>query len=241
MSAGGYFTYAGHSSREYGILVDSVTGIWDSPERDFEMIEIPGRNGELTIDNGRWKNVPGSYQCGIGVNFQANFEAFRAMLASCISYQRLEDSWHPNEYRMAKLESGLQVELIKNGVFGGTFAVPFTVMPQRWLKSGETSQTFTSSGSVRNPTLYEAKPLLRVYGTGTFTIGSVSMKITSASTYTDIDCDACECYKNTYATNCNGNVVLLNKKFPTLPAGNTGVSLGSGISKIILTPRWWTL
>ena len=240
MSAGGYFTYAGRSSRTFGILVDRVEGIWDSPERDFEDIEIPGRNGDLTIDNGRWRNVPGSYYCGIGVDFKQNFETFRAFFASCVSYARLEDSWHPDEYRLAKPAGALSPEMVKNGLLG-EFAVPFSVMPQRFLKSGETAQNITSTSTLTNPTLFEALPLLRVYGTGTFSIGGVQMKITSANSYTDIDCDARECYKDTYATNCNDKVELTSGKFPTLPAGISQITLGSGITRISITPRWWTL
>ena len=135
MSAGGFFVYGGASSRDYGILIDSVSGIWDTPERDSEQIEIPGRNGDLTVDNGRWKNVPGTYTCGIGVDFKANFERFRAVVTAHRGYARLEDSWHPDEYRMAKLTGNIALELIRNGA-AATFDVNFSVMPQRFLNSG---------------------------------------------------------------------------------------------------------
>lgn len=240
MSAGGYFTYAGRSSRNFGILIDDVTGIWDAPERDCEQIEIPGRNGDLTIDNGRWKNVEGRYICGIGVNFQTNFENFRSFYAGKIGYNRLEDSWHPEEFRLAKPTGTLTPALIRGGA-AGTFDVGFTVMPQRFLKTGETAQTFTSSGSLTNPSDQTAKPLLRVYGTGRFSIGSTTMEITSASSYTDIDCDICECYRGSLADNRNSYVKLLSGSFPTLKAGTSGVTLGSGITRIVITPRWWKL
>lgn len=240
MSAGGYFVFGGASSRDYGILIDSVSGIWDTPERDSEQIEIPGRNGDLTVDNGRWKNVPGTYTCGIGVDFEKNFERFRAMITAHRGYARLEDSWHPDEFRMAKLVGSIALELIKNGA-AATFDVNFTVMPQRYLNSGEKARTFTSSGKITNPTAQEAKPLLRVYGTGTFSIGSTSMQITAANTYTDIDCDICECYRDTMADNRNASVKLLSGGFPVLHEGDNGITLGSGISRIIITPRWWKI
>ena len=74
MSAGGCFTFAGRSSREFGILVDEAGSFWNSPERDSEAVQGPGRNGDLIIDNGRWQNAPGQYVCGIGVNFRENYE-----------------------------------------------------------------------------------------------------------------------------------------------------------------------
>lgn len=240
MSAGGFFTYAGRSSRDFGILIDQVEGIWDAPERDCEMVEVPGRNGSLTIDGGRWQNVNGRYVCGIGVDFQTSFEDFRAFAASLTGYNRLEDSWHPFEYRMAKLTKGISPTLMKNGLTG-EFDVEFSLMPQRFLKTGEMTKKFTASGTILNATRYTAKPLLRVYGTGTLTIGGVQIQITTADGYTDIDCDICECYKDNYATNCNGNVVLTTGYFPELPPGDTGVTLGSGITRVDIIPRWWTL
>ena len=240
MSAGGSFTFAGRSSREFGILINEAGSMWNSPERDSEAVQVPGRNGDLVIDNGRWQNTTGQYVCGIGVNFRENFRAFRAFLASVIGYSRLEDSWHPDEFRLARLTGALEPQLFKNGLTG-EFTVEFEAKPQRFLKAGETPQELTSSATLTNNTLYTAKPLLRVYGTGTFTIGNISMKINAASSYTDIDCDIGECYKDTYAINCNGNVELTSGDFPTLKPGNTGITLGSGITKIIVTPRWWTL
>ena len=240
MSAGGCFTFAGRSSREFGILVDEAGSFWNSPERDSEAVQVPGRNGDLIIDNGRWQNAPGQYVCGIGVNFRENYEAFRAFFSSITGYARLEDSWHPAEFRLAKPAGILEPSLLKNGL-AGDFTVGFEAKPQRFLKAGETPRELTSAATLTNNTLYTAKPLLRVYGTGTFTIGNISMKINAASSYTDIDCDIGECYKDTYAINCNGNVELTSGDFPTLKPGNTGITLGSGITKIIVTPRWWTL
>ena len=117
----------------------------------------------------------------------------------------------------------------------------FSVMPQRFLNSGEKAKTLTSSGKITNPTAQEAKPLLRVYGTGTFSIGPTSMQITAANTYTDIDCDICECYRDTMADNRNASVKLLSGGFPVLHEGDNGITLGSGISRIIITPRWWKI
>lgn len=48
----------------------------------------------------------------------------------------------------------------------GTFELAFNCKPYRYLKSGEVPETFTASGSILNRTLYDAAPLIRVYGKG---------------------------------------------------------------------------
>ena len=98
--------------------------------------------------------------------------------------------------------------------------------------------TFTSNGSIENPTEFESKPLLRVYGTGTLGIGSQSITISQADVYTDIDCEMMDCFKGT--ANKNANVSFSDYNFPTLMPGTNGISL-TGITKVEITPRWWIL
>lgn len=233
-----HFTYCGQNSAGFGILIDDAGTTFDAPDRDYSKEEIPGRNGDLTIDNGRWKNADVTYSCGIGVDFDNNFSAFRSFLASCTGYGRLEDSYHPDEFRLARVKEGIRPDVFMNGK-AGTFDVVFDCKPQRFLKTGETDVAFTSSGSIVNPTRYDARPMLRVYGTGSFTVGGTTMVITSANSYTDIDCDIEDCFKG--ATNCNGNVQLSSGGFPVLKPGNNGVTFLGSITRIIITPRWWSL
>lgn len=232
-----YFTYAGTSSRIYGILIDSHTG-YDAPDRDYETVEVPGRNGTLTVDNGRYQNADITYHCGIGVGFHGKYNQFRAWLMSKTGYQRLEDTYHPDQYRMARVKSAPSPEYFGKGR-AGTFDITFDCKPQRFLKSGETQQTFSGSGSITNPTLYPALPLVRVYGTGTLTIGSNTIVINSASSFTDLDSEIQDAYCG--AINCNENITLRSGNFFELLPGSNALSMGGGISQVRITPRWWTL
>ena len=51
------------------------------------------------------------------------------------------------------------------------------------------------SETVYNPTLFDARPLLRIYSTGQVIIGDVTVTVTDCDEYTDIDC---ELAKNEY-------------------------------------------
>ena len=237
-----FFIFGGISSRDYGLLimVDSSSGIFDGADRDYDTEEIPGKDGELTLDNGRWKNVTVKYHCGVSERFRDNIRGFREKLATLIGPQRLEDSFTPDYFRIATLRKGLNSKNLYRNAQASVFDVEFSCKPQLYLKEGEVKREFTSAGRVVNPTPFDSKPLLRVYGTGMVYIGEETINITAANSYTDIDCEAQECYKDTYAVNCNGNVELLSGEFPTLKPGNTGISFGSGITKVILTPRWET-
>ena len=61
----------------------------------------------------------------------------------------------------------------------------------------------------------------------------------AADGYTDIDCDLEDAYKG--SANKNGCLQLYSGEFPTLAPGENGITLGTGITKVEITPRWWSL
>ena len=158
-------------SRDYGIYITG-SAVFNSPERDVEMIEIPGRNGSYALDNGRFNNIEVTYPAGLfgrsEADFAAGIRAFRNALASRIGYKRLEDDYNPNEYRMAVYKSGLDVT--PSQLKAGEFEITFDCQPQRFLKSGETAVSVEDGGTVTNPTLFEAHPLLSFEGYGNIDI-----------------------------------------------------------------------
>lgn len=50
-----YFVYGGTSSASFNFIITENDNL-NSFENDFELIEIPGRSGDLVIDNKRKKN-----------------------------------------------------------------------------------------------------------------------------------------------------------------------------------------
>ena len=49
----GVIIFNGIPSTNYGIHVEKPP-VYATPERDYEVVHIPGRNGDLVIDNGSW-------------------------------------------------------------------------------------------------------------------------------------------------------------------------------------------
>lgn len=239
MTALGELTFHGKSMRDFHTYI-SGKGTYDSPEQDYELVSIPGKNGDLIFDQKRYKNVEVTYPAFIVKDFTSNYADLISFLLSSPGYHRLEDSYHSEIFRMAFFSGPVEPELTDR-LKQGSFDLTFHCKPEKYLKSGEKAITFTSDGEVVNPTRFEAKPLIRVYGTGSLEIGNKTIKITKADEYTDLDCDIEEAYKDDGSHNCNGNVQITDYDFPTLPIGKTGIKLGEGITKVEVTPRWWTV
>lgn len=239
------FTFNGVNSADHGVYI-SGAGTYNAPERVVEMIAVPGRNGAIAMDEGRFENINVTYPAFMAGTDQADFTdrlaAFRGAILSAIGYKRLEDDYHPDEFRLGVYRSGLEVEpKIYNRA--GEFELTFDCKPQRFLKSGETAVTFTSSGTITNPTAFPAKSLLRVYGTGYFSVGEYWMNITAnVSSGTYIDLETFEAYAdNGGVISSRNEYVAIGNQEPELVPGTNQINLTSGITKIEITPRWWTI
>lgn len=160
--------FDGISLKTYGLYI-SGDAVYDSPERDVEMISIPGRNGTFALDKGRFNNIEVTYPAGVFSDSQTNFadkvSALRNQLASRTGYRRIEDEYHPDEYRMGVYKRGLEFDPVHYNE-ASEFEITFDCKPQRFLKSGEVSVAITSGNTLTNPTLFESKPLLMAKGYG---------------------------------------------------------------------------
>lgn len=231
-----YFTFGDIDSRDFGVYI-SGTGTFDAPKRAYNSIAVPGRNGALLGSEHRLENIELTYPAFVYVDFSENMGRLRSALLSRIGYQKLSDSYHPDEYRMAVYKGGLSAEPIP-GNHAGWFDLEFECKPQRWLQEGDRTSEISNGAFLLNPTSFEALPRIRAYGYGTVVVGSITVTIAQHSNpYIDIDCDMMDCFCGT--TNCNSLVSFSGNDFPTLPAGKTGITYSGNITKVEITPRYW--
>ena len=174
-----YLTFDGVSTNSYDIYI-SEEGVFNAPERDVEMITIPGRNGEYALDKGRFNNITVTYPAfnyeTTMANFTSKLSNLRNALASRVGYKWLTDTLHTDEYRMAVFKGGLEIDPIKYNT-ASQFDIVFECKPQRFLTSGETATTVSNNGTLTNPTLFPSSPLLQVTGYGTINLGSESLTV----------------------------------------------------------------
>lgn len=205
-----------------------------TPEKDVTFFEVPGRNGELTISNNRYRAKEISVNCFIRENFTNNFAALVDYLYSQDGYCRFENSKEPDVYQMASFVNAIEPN---TGAFlhYGDFTLVFKVYPQKWLKTGEIAIDVTNLTLI-NPTHQSALPLIEVIGTGSITINDSVLTLANNTSTTYIDCEIQDCYEGTL--NRNGDLTVVNG-FPVLTDSNT-ISM-SGFTSCKLYPRWWRL
>lgn len=227
------FVYGNINSKDNNIGVHGG-GTFSAPERIVETFNVDGRNGDIVIDSGSFRNLNITYHCYIINKFGQNMDDFRSKLKSLTGYQILEDSFHPDEYR-----EGVLIDAIEPSVYGkartGEFDLVFNCKPQRWLKSGQKSLSM-AGGIIKNPTYHIAKPIIRAYGRGTLKVNGVECVINNNPSWIDIDSEYEDCYRDN--VNCNKDVLI--PTFPELMPGNNEIVL-KGIEKVEITPKWYTI
>lgn len=236
----GVITFNGVSSEHYGINVEREPD-YEYPERDYEIVHVPGRNGDIVVDKGSYKNTTRSYNIAVGSverNFTDMAKDILKWLHSSSGYARLEDSYEPDFFRLAMCKETGTV----TNIFGhaGRCTIKFNCKPQRFLKTGERNVTFTRTGSLVNPTGFEALPTIKVYGNGdgVLSVGGDTVTISGIDSFLVLDSEVGDVYKN--SQNMNSRVVFSNG-FPTLKSGTNSVSFSGNITKVEVMPRWWTL
>lgn len=182
MAVANTFKFADISSDAYGIVLEG-SGDYSAPKRVVETVSIPGRNGDLLLDQGHWENITVTYKAVVSATTQSEFNIavsnIRNAILSKRGYQRLMDSYHPQEYRMAMYESGFDDEpefIGKSAIFD----IVFNCKPQRFLVSGETAQDVASGNELHNLTSFDASPLIAVEGYGTLTLGNYEIELENA-------------------------------------------------------------
>lgn len=232
-----YLIYNGKDFRDFDCYLfhDSIFG---QPEKDVEIIPIPGRNGDVLIDQGKYRDIAHSYGCIIIRDFKRNFAALRNFLVEQTGYFRLEDTFNPDEFYMAYHTGG--IEPTDANARMGKFTLSFTRQPQRFLKSGEVEHSYTGIAKLYNFSGMIARPLIRIYGNGVLSVNGKAVEIANNPGYIDIDSEDRSCTMGD--VDCSSKVTLENHEFPVLDAVENTLNIESGsITQYTVIPRWWML
>ena len=143
--------FGGINSADFGIYIGGE-GTFNAPKRAVEMVTVPGRNGDIAIDQGHYENIEVTYSAFNYeedlATFAKQLSDFRNAIVSQVGYQRLTDTFHPDEYRMAIYTEGLEIDPIKYNT-ASEFELKFNCKPQRWLTSGEVPVTIGEWGATQ--------------------------------------------------------------------------------------------
>ena len=235
----GLIVYGGEASSDYGMVVAEAPS-FERPTRKQSVYTVPGRMGDVVFQQDAWNDVARTYQVWLADDAEKDLvdqvDAFEAWLNSQKGYQRLEDSFEPDVFRLAYYSGGIGVS---NHIMQyGEATLTFTCRPERFYKSGEQPISVVNGDNINNPTRFASKPLIHIEGSGTVTI-SCGGKTMSASVtdYINIDCEQMNAYRLP-AENKNSQI---SGSFPTIEPGINTVGITGTVSLCTITPRYFTI
>lgn len=242
-------TWNGVASDTLGVRIERSPEII-RPRRKADVVQIPGRNGDILFAQEAWNNYSQPYEIffGTGADLSAETaaDAVSEWLQSSGDYARLEDTFEPDIYRLAYY---IEETSIYNALteYGRT-TIRFSCRPERFLKTGETATTLSSSGrTMSNPTKQFSRPLIRVNGSGngTLTIAGTnttySVSLTGISSYIYLDSDEQNAYRTTAENQNNKVTITSGGDFPRLAPGTNTISWSGGVTSVVITPRWFNI
>lgn len=240
-----YFEYKGIRSSDMGLRIESKN-VFSGPEYEVDFLSIPGRDGDLIADGGRFPNVQVTYSVFIPAKtiseLSQKITAVKAWLYSGLnSYHTLSDTYDTAFFRHAVFAGKLDIEDELNRI--GIFTISFSCKPFRYDAAGTESVTLATGEVLLNPYPFTSKPILRIEGSGkgTLTIQSEGSNaiwnFTSIDGYVEADSEQMNFYKDAEPK----NDTVSGDGFPLLYPGENTVSFSGSITAVTVTPRWCCL
>lgn len=226
-------TFGSVASSTYSVEALNKPTMLGQAARDVSFVSVPGRNGSVAIDNGRWGEFKESYVIHGALD---DVEAFRADLAALEgAEEELTDSFDTTHLRLGRYVDAFS--LSRSDPSSCTATLNFLCRPERFLKSAWAYTSVSNGDTLTNPTKFTAKPKIKGTGAGTITIGGKTMTITGYSGNWLIDCDARDVISQDGLTNLNQ---YASGNFPEIPSGSNTITI-TGATSVSIMPRYWTL
>ncbi|MFT8879260.1 MAG: hypothetical protein ABF913_06830 [Oenococcus sp.] len=231
-------TWNGISSDNFNVFYAADAITFTKPERDVTQLEIPGRDGYVTIDNERLKPVTQNFNL-VFLKKMSDSESVNDRINDITNWLFSTNGWSdleldllPNYVFRAMIQSGF--DIIKTNALSGTFTVPFLLYPYKFLKSGQTS--IPAVTSLTNPTDYPSSPVYTITGSGngSLVINGVGMGFANVNGGLVIDIE-----KQT-VMDLNGQPAystMTSEVFPVLKPGINTLAWTDGWT-VQLIPKW---
>ena len=242
-----YFTYNGRSSAYFGLHIEKKD-VFSAPEYDAEFISIPGRSGDIINPNRRFANIKVTYTVFLArKNPAALASVLRDIKGWLYSepdrYHEITDSYDAEYFRYGVISGNLDIEEQLNKV--GSFTVTFNCKPYKYSLAGqETVSADSSELTIANPTAFESRPYMKIYGSGLFRLvvqpegeGASLWTISEVDECIEIDSELMNCFKDTTLK----NDTVTGDGFPMLKPGTTTIACAGNVQRIEVIPRWQCL
>lgn len=225
----GWFHFKGKDSRDFGILISAAPEKVRA-ERRVEQVTIPGRNGDLTVDEGTYAPYVISVECSTRGN-----ENLDEILAWLNGAGGLILCTEPDKVFRASIYN--QISVADMIYLYNSFLLQFRVQPFKYsVNAAGDALELTAPTTIRNSGTVYSEPLITVYGSGdiTLNINGNPYPLRNVDGNITIDSEMMEVFKGS----TNQNSKYGGAEFPRFEVGQNEIRWTGNVSKIKIQPRW---
>lgn len=215
------------SYEDYGIIINKFPAL-SVPERQLDEIEVLGRNGNLVVDYGTYKDIDFTFQCTL-----KDFSRIDGVKAWLTGFDKLIMSWIPDKYYKARLINRIDIAQSLEEI--GEFPLIFKAEPFGYAVNNSLITVTSPDSIINNPGTFEADPVIKIYGSGNvdLSINNSVVHLIDIADYITMDSVLQDCYKDTVL--CNSQMY---GEFLELQPGSNNISWTGSVSRIEITPNW---
>lgn len=223
-----WFTFKNKSSKDNERLIVNSLGYRKRAEEEVTTIAVPRSNRFLSISHDSFK--PYKRKITITTRYEHELQALYGWLRG---EGRLETSLDRGVYFRARVLSLGDPKHVAAWLFA--LEVTFLVDPLAYLVEGdEVIEHQGGTLTLVNPGTYKAAPLITLYGTGgSVTVNGKALTVTPIQGHVTIDSERLLITKG--AENKGQHA---SGSFPIFPEGESEITLGAGLTRAEIVPRW---
>ena len=232
-----YFIFDGINSKDMGIKIERHNN-FSSPQRRVESISIPGRTGNILIDDGSYENQIFEYELilecdskkGIDISKKAN--EISSWLHGDYTYKTLTFSNSDKTYKAVVINKIDITQMFKK--FAKALVV-FEAYEVANVAKGKSISVIKNEGTFINNTNREVKPILKLVGEGDciININNQEMKIKGIEGHIIVDSYNMDCYKKLDDGFVENNNKKMFGSFPVFNIGENEIKVNGAILEVL--------
>lgn len=231
-----YFYYKEINSLDKQLYIQKKN-TYAGAQRDVSFISVPGRDGDLIVDNKRFKNVDIYYKVAAleGIyDIPEIAHRVKGWLCSEPGYFELIDSYNPDYYRLAAYADTFNLE--QELKCWGTSTIKFNCKPYRYRLDGKQPIELSAASTIQNPEAFASKPYIKINGNGniSLSINGELYAFRDVDGYIEVDSETMNAYKGTTSQNSK----MYTSTFPELKKGTNSILWIGTVSSVEIIPRW---